>query len=82
VTTQPNGARPVTAQPMTAQPMTAQPWPGRPGEEIALVDLLDRLLAGGVVLTGEVTISLAGVDLVHLSLRALISSVSTLAVRP
>ncbi|MDT7752871.1 MAG: hypothetical protein QOD96_6533, partial [Pseudonocardiales bacterium] len=45
-------------------------------------DLLDRLLAGGVVLTGEVTISLAGVDLVHLSLRALISSVSTLAVRP
>ncbi|MDT7691140.1 MAG: hypothetical protein QOI75_507, partial [Pseudonocardiales bacterium] len=45
-------------------------------------DLLDRLLAGGVVLTGEVTISLAGVDLVHLSLRALISSVSTLAARP
>jgi Gas vesicle protein len=81
VTTQPNGARPVTAQPMPAHPMTAQPWPGRPGEEIALVDLLDRLLAGGVVLTGEVTISLAGVDLVHLSLRALISSVSTLAAR-
>jgi Gas vesicle protein len=75
-------AQPMTAQPMTAHPMTAQPWPGRPGEEIALVDLLDRLLAGGVVLTGEVTISLAGVDLVHLSLRALISSVSTLAVRP
>ncbi|MDT7681492.1 MAG: hypothetical protein QOG57_1802 [Pseudonocardiales bacterium] len=82
MTTQPNGARPVTVQPMTAHPMTAQPWPGRPGEEIALVDLLDRLLAGGVVLTGEVTISLAGVDLVHLSLRALISSVSTLAARP
>lgn len=82
MTTQPNGARPVTAQPMPAHPMTAQPWPGRPGEEIALVDLLDRLLAGGVVLTGEVTISLAGVDLVHLSLRALISSVSTLAARP
>lgn len=77
MTTQPNGARPVPAQ-----PMPAQSWPGRPGEEIALVDLLDRLLAGGVVLTGEVTISLAGVDLVHLSLRALISSVSTLAARP
>lgn len=46
--------------------------------EIALVDLLDRLLAGGVVITGEVTISLADVDLVHVSLRALISSVSTL----
>jgi hypothetical protein len=51
------------------------------GEEVALVDLLDRLLAGGVVLTGEVTISLAGVDLVHLSLRVLVSSVASLAVR-
>ena len=51
----------------------------RPNDQLALVDLLDRLLAGGVVLTGDVTISLAGVDLVHVSLRALISSVSTLA---
>jgi gas vesicle protein GvpA/GvpJ/GvpM family len=49
-----------------------------PRDELALVDLLDRLLAGGVVLTGDVTISLAGVDLVQISLRALISSVSTL----
>ena len=49
-----------------------------PHDELALVDVLDRLLAGGVVLTGDVTISLAGVDLVHISLRALISSVSTL----
>lgn len=47
-------------------------------DELGLVDLLDRLLAGGVVLTGDVTISLAGVDLVHISLRALISSVDTL----
>ncbi len=50
----------------------------RPTDELALVDLLDRLLAGGVVLTGEITISLADVDLVHVSLRALISSVHTL----
>lgn len=49
-----------------------------PRDEVALVDLLDRLLAGGIVLTGDITISLAGVDLVHVSLRALISSVSTL----
>jgi hypothetical protein len=46
--------------------------------EVALVDLLDRLLAGGVVITGDITISLAEVDLVHVSLRALISSVETL----
>ena len=45
-------------------------------EEVALVDLLDRLLAGGVVLAGDVTISLAGVDLVRISLRALITSIS------
>lgn len=44
-------------------------------QEVALVDLLDRLLAGGVVLTGDLTISLAGVDLVRLSLRALLVSV-------
>jgi gas vesicle protein GvpA/GvpJ/GvpM family len=46
--------------------------------EVALVDLLDRLLAGGVVITGDITISLADVDLVNVSLRALISSVQTL----
>jgi Gas vesicle protein len=50
----------------------------RPDDDVCLVDLLDRVLAGGVVLTGDVTISLAGVDLVHISLRALISSVATL----
>jgi hypothetical protein len=50
----------------------------RPDENLHLVDLLDRLLAGGVVLAGDVTISLAGVDLVQVSVRALISSVSTL----
>lgn len=46
-------------------------------ERIALVDLLDRLLAGGVVISGEVRLSISDVDLVHISLRALISSVST-----
>ncbi|NMH96203.1 gas vesicle protein [Pseudonocardia sp. K10HN5] len=51
-------------------------------DQVTLVDLLDRLLTGGVVLTGDVTISLAGVDLVHVSLRALISSVETLMEQP
>lgn len=46
-----------------------------PLREIALVDLLDRLLGTGVVLAGDVTISLAGVDLVQVRLHALISSV-------
>jgi hypothetical protein len=47
-------------------------------EHIALVDLLDRVLAGGVVITGDVTLSIADVDLVTVSLRALITSVSSL----
>ncbi|MFR9806760.1 gas vesicle protein [Pseudonocardia sp. RS010] len=49
-----------------------------PDDELSLVDLLDRLLAGGVMLTGDITISLADIDLVHVSLRALISSVGKL----
>lgn len=50
----------------------------RPDRPVALVDLLDRLLGGGVVLHGDITISLAGVDLVQISLRALITSVDKL----
>jgi Gas vesicle protein len=48
-------------------------------QRIALVDLLDRVLAGGVVIAGEVTLSIAEVDLVTVSLRALVTSVSALA---
>jgi hypothetical protein len=44
-----------------------------------LVDLLDRVLAGGVVVSGEVVLSIADVDMVRISLRALVTSVSTLA---
>jgi hypothetical protein len=44
--------------------------------EVALVDLLDRLLVKGVVLTGDLTLAIADVDLVHISLRALVTSIS------
>jgi len=43
--------------------------------EIALVDLLDRLLGTGVVLAGDLVISLSGVDLVQVRLHAPITSV-------
>ncbi|MEV1199363.1 gas vesicle protein [Microbispora rosea] len=46
-----------------------------PPERVALVDLLDRLLAGGVVITGDIVLSIADVDLVRISLRALLGSV-------
>jgi Gas vesicle protein len=51
------------------------PEAGTGSQQISLVDLLDRLLGTGVVLAGDVTISLAGVDLVQVRLHALISSV-------
>lgn len=44
-------------------------------QQIALVDLLDRLLGSGVVISGDLVISLSGVDLVQVSLRAMITSV-------
>ncbi|MGZ4696337.1 MAG: gas vesicle protein [Oryzihumus sp.] len=43
---------------------------------VTLVDLLDRLIGTGVVIAGEVTISMAGVDLVRVSLRALVATAS------
>lgn len=46
-------------------------------ERIALVDLLDRVLAGGVVISGEIRLSIADVDLVQISLQALIASART-----
>ncbi|WP_369188766.1 gas vesicle protein [Streptomyces sp. R08] len=46
-----------------------------PQAEVALVDLLDRLLAGGVVITGNLSLCIADVELVRISLRALLTSV-------
>ena len=43
--------------------------------QISLVDLLDRLLGSGVVVAGDVVISLSGVDLVQVRLHALITTV-------
>ncbi|MEU6511513.1 gas vesicle protein [Streptomyces sp. NPDC046942] len=43
--------------------------------QVALIDLLDRLLSGGVVLTGDLVLSIADIDLVRISLRAVIVSI-------
>jgi gas vesicle protein GvpA/GvpJ/GvpM family len=64
-------------------------WPEPPPEDperyeradlapVALVDLLDRVLAGGVVISGEVRLSVADVELVRVSLHALVASVGAL----
>ncbi|MEO3930558.1 gas vesicle protein [Micromonosporaceae bacterium B7E4] len=41
---------------------------------VALVDLLDRVLATGVVVSGDLVLSIADVDLVYVSLRALLAA--------
>lgn len=47
-------------------------------EPLVLSDLLNRVLDKGVVISGEVTIAVAGVDLVRLDLRLLLVAVERL----
>lgn len=47
-------------------------------ERLALVEIVNRVLDRGVIVTGEVTISLGGVDLLFLGLQIILSSVQTL----
>jgi hypothetical protein len=49
------------------------------GEPLVLSDLLNRVLDKGVVISGEVTIAVAGVDLVRLDLRLLLVAIERLA---
>ncbi len=46
-------------------------------KEVTLLDLLDRILNKGVILWGDVTISVADVDLIYLGLKVLLTSVET-----
>ena len=52
-----------------------------PEEEVTLLELLDRVLDKGVVLAGDITLSVADVDLVHVGLRVLLTSVERAAGR-
>lgn len=47
-------------------------------DEMSLLELADRLLNRGVVLTGEATISVGGVDLIYLGLNVVLTAVSNL----
>jgi hypothetical protein len=46
-----------------------------PADQLSLVDLVDRLLGEGVVVAGRVSLSIADVDLVDVSLHLLLTSV-------
>ena len=63
-------------KPGDASSSALAPSPARtPEDELTLLELLDRVLDKGVVLSGEVTLSVADVDLVYVGLRVLLSSV-------
>ena len=47
------------------------------GQRLALAALLDRALNKGVVIWGDATISVAGVDLIYVGLKVLAASVDT-----
>ena len=49
-----------------------------PQREVTLLEVLERVLNKGVVIVGDLTISVAGVDLIYLGLRLLLSSVETM----
>jgi hypothetical protein len=57
---------------MTGEAPPAQASAGR--QAVSLCDLLDRLLETGVVVSGDITIALAGVELVTLVLEIALTS--------
>ena len=46
-------------------------------DELTLVELVNRVLDRGVVINGDLIISLAGVDLVYVGLNLVLTSVET-----
>ena len=47
------------------------------GRRASLSEVLDRVLTAGVVVTGEIVISVADIDLVYLGLNVILSSAAT-----
>jgi Gas vesicle protein len=47
--------------------------------QVTLLDLLDRLLAGGVVVHGHITLAAADIDLVELDLALLVAATQKLS---
>lgn len=49
-----------------------------PDDELSLAEVVNRVLDKGAVISGDVIISVAGVDLVYLGLKVLLSSVESM----
>ena len=46
-------------------------------EQVSLCEALDRVLNKGAVVVGEITISVADIDLIYLGLQVVLSSIET-----
>ena len=46
-----------------------------PNRDVALLELLDRVIDHGVVLSGDITIAVADVDLVYLGVRLILTTI-------
>jgi hypothetical protein len=55
--------------------------PAAGARDVTLLELLDRLVDKGVVLHGDITLSVADIDLIYVGLRAMISSAAGLEQR-
>jgi hypothetical protein len=49
-----------------------------PEDEITLLELLDRVVDKGVYLRGDLTVTVANVDLLYIGLQAVVTSVARL----
>lgn len=47
-------------------------------KKITILEVLDRVLNKGVIITGDIVISVADIDLVYLGLKLMLSSVETM----
>lgn len=47
-------------------------------KDITILELLDRVLTKGVILTGDIVISVADIDLVYLGVKLMLCSVETM----
>jgi len=54
--------------------------PARP-QPVTLVDLIDRVLSGGVVVQGHITLAVAEVDLIDVDIALLVAATAKLAER-
>jgi len=61
-----------TPETTVKSPMGREPMP----EKVTLIDALDKVLEKGAVISGDIAIRVADVDLIYLGLRVLLTSIS------